>query len=87
MCLHELATNAAKYGALSNGTGQVRVAWELTEPGKARLVWRELGGPRVATPERKGFGTRLIESSFDGGSEPCVEFWPEGLVCTLELGL
>jgi two-component sensor histidine kinase len=87
LCLHELATNAAKYGALSNGTGQVDVAWELLEARKAKLTWRESGGPPVATPERKGFGTRLIETSFSEGSQPCVEFRPEGLVCTLELGL
>jgi PAS domain S-box-containing protein len=87
LCLHELATNAAKYGALSNGSGKVDVAWELLEPRKARLIWRESGGPPVATPERRGFGTRLIETSFSEGSQPCVEFRPEGLVCTLELRL
>ena len=59
MCLHELATNAAKYGALSNGTGRVHVTWKLISNGeqnKVRLSWRESGGPPVTVPERKGFG-------------------------------
>ena len=69
MCLHELATNAAKYGALSNGTGQVHVAWELLGNGsdrKVKISWRESGGPPVAAPQRKGFGSVLIEQSFFG---------------------
>jgi len=86
LCLHELATNAAKYGALSNGTGQVHIAWELAAPGTARFTWRESGGPSVVAPERTGFGTRLIESS-NGTSEPCIEYPPEGVTCTLELSL
>ena len=87
LCLHELATNAAKYGALSNGTGKVRVAWELTEPGKARLIWRERAGQGWRLLNARGSARGLSRSSFNGGSEPCVEFRPEGLVCTLELGL
>src|SRR3954453_22527133 len=70
LCLHELATNAAKYGALSNGAGQVHVAWEPVGPDKARLSWRETGGPAVVAPQRTGFGSRLIESS-NGTGEPC----------------
>ena len=85
MCLHELATNAAKYGSLSNGSGRVHLGWELTGPGMAKFTWRESGGPRVTPPERAGFGTRLIESSFSDESGPTVQFRPEGLICTLEL--
>jgi two-component sensor histidine kinase len=56
MCLHELATNAAKYGPLSNGSGRVHVAWQdsAKSPGRVRLSWEESGGPRVAIPARKG---------------------------------
>ena len=75
MCLHELATNAAKYGALSNGTGQVHVLWELLGNGsdrKVRLSWRETGGPPVTAPQRKGFGSVLIEQSFVGYGETCL---------------
>jgi two-component sensor histidine kinase len=90
MCLHELATNAAKYGALSNGTGQVRVAWGLIGNGdgrKVRLSWVETGGPPVSVPERKGFGSILIESSFRGEGETCIEYAPEGIRCLLEVSV
>ena len=73
MCLHELATNAAKYGALSNGTGKVSVGWELLGNGvdrKIKLSWRETGGPPVSVPQRKGFGSLLIEQSFWGMGRP-----------------
>jgi PAS domain S-box-containing protein len=90
MCLHELATNAAKYGALSNGTGRVRVTWKLVSNGersKVRLSWRETGGPPVTAPERKGFGSLLIEQSFNGEGEGRVDFRPDGVRCSLELSL
>ena len=90
MCLHELATNAAKYGALSNGTGQVHLAWELIRngsEGKIKLTWRESGGPPVTTPQRKGFGSVLIEQSFLGYGETFFDFRPDGLRCSLELSL
>jgi PAS domain S-box-containing protein len=90
MCLHELATNAAKYGALSNGSGQVHVAWELIGNGgdrKVRLSWRETGGPPVTGPQRKGFGSVLIEHSFVGCGETLLDFPPDGLRCSLELSL
>ena len=82
LCLHELATNAVKYGALSNGTGQVHVAWEPVgnaERRNVRLTWRETGGPPVAVPKRKGFGSLLIESSGDSR----VDFRPDGVRCSL----
>jgi PAS domain S-box-containing protein len=59
MVLHELATNATKYGALSNADGRVAVTW-TRRPGGWRLAWREHGGPAVVAPSRKGFGSRLI---------------------------
>lgn len=63
MIFHELATNAAKYGALTQGDGRVMVDWRLTDQKEPRLeiVWKEVGGAPVSTPERRGFGTRLIE--------------------------
>ena len=60
MALHELATNAVKYGALSTPAGRVKVEWS-TQPGqKLHLRWTETGGPRVAPPTKEGFGTRAI---------------------------
>jgi two-component sensor histidine kinase len=89
LVVHELTTNAAKYGALSTGSGQVEVAWSLTGAASAsrlRLVWSEKGGPSVSPPQRLGFGTRLITTSFErvGGS---VQFaHPEsGVRCTIEV--
>jgi two-component sensor histidine kinase len=90
MMLHELATNAAKYGALSNDTGEVFVDWrELGEGSGTRvqLIWRETGGPSVAAaPERKGFGTTLIQRGLTAqfGGKADIEFAPDGLHCTLE---
>jgi PAS domain S-box-containing protein len=60
LVLHELATNAAKYGALSNGEGRLTILWHI-EDKKVRLIWQESGGPEVAPNPRKGFGTRLID--------------------------
>ena len=88
MCLHELATNAAKYGALSNGSGQVHVNWELLGNGsdrKVRLSWRESGGPPVTAPQRKGFGSVLIEQGLVGYGETFLDFRPDGLRCSLEI--
>jgi two-component sensor histidine kinase len=89
MMLHELATNAAKYGALSNDTGEVFVDWRtLSEGGNTRIVlnWREFGGPSVVAPERKGFGTTLIQRGLTSqlGGSANIEFASDGLRCTLE---
>jgi two-component sensor histidine kinase len=87
MGIHELATNAVKYGALSNATGQVSVVWtvDATVPVTLRLEWKESGGPRVSRPRRVGFGSRLIERSVahDLDGEAKIDFRPEGLVCTI----
>ena len=88
MALHELATNAVKYGALSNATGRVRVGWEPTSGNRLRLRWQESGGPTVKPPERKGFGSQLIERALDGDQGAArFEFAPQGVMCTLEIAL
>jgi PAS domain S-box-containing protein len=89
MALQELATNAVKYGALSNATGRIEIAWKLdcagSEP-RLHLSWRETGGPKVEAPARRGFGSRLIERSLarDLDGEVRLEFQPAGLVCTVD---
>jgi two-component system CheB/CheR fusion protein len=91
MALHELATNAVKYGALSNGSGQVSVAWQLLgdrEPSRVKLCWHESGGPPVKPPEHNGFGTMLLERALEGGQGAAhLDFDPKGLICILELAL
>jgi two-component sensor histidine kinase len=83
LVLHELATNAAKYGALSKPEGRVRVTWRLDgdrDP-RVRLAWEERDGPNVSPPEEIGFGTRLIERvfSYELGGDAKLEFRPTGL--------
>jgi two-component system, chemotaxis family, CheB/CheR fusion protein len=91
MALHELATNAAKYGALSNETGRVRVVWETSRDGPAksvRLSWQESGGPPVNPPQQKGFGSLLIERALQNElGQARLDFHPDGLVCTIEISL
>jgi PAS domain S-box-containing protein len=88
MALQELATNAVKYGALSNSTGEVRISWRVQqEAGERRLhlAWIESGGPSVVVPKHRGFGTRLIERSLaqELEGEVQITFEPAGLVCTV----
>jgi two-component sensor histidine kinase len=87
MIIHEIATNAAKYGALSNDAGIVAIDWEvIDEPKpKLRLIWTETGGPPVVAPVRRGFGSRLIERSARDqlGGEATVDFLPRGVVYTV----
>jgi PAS domain S-box-containing protein len=92
LAIHELATNAVKYGALSVDAGFVEISWSVAaQEGGQRLhfTWREQGGPAVAAPTRRGFGTRLIERSlaaeFEG--EVRIAFEPSGVVCTVEAPL
>ena len=93
MTLHELTTNAAKYGALSVETGRVDIVWRvmLGESGAGRLAmeWRESGGPQVTEPSRRGYGTRLINGgvSRELGGTVHLEFAPSGLCCTLDVPL
>jgi PAS domain S-box-containing protein len=81
--LHELATNAAKYGAWSVPEGHVRVDWSRTADGRLILRWSEDGGPPVKPPTRRGFGTRVIESMIRGQlrGEMNLAWRPEGLAC------
>jgi two-component sensor histidine kinase len=82
--LHELATNASKYGALSDAKGQVRLTWSRGDDGQLTLRWTELGGPRVNKPERKGFGSRLIEATTSQlGGNTRFDWRSEGLVCEI----
>jgi len=92
MGLHELATNARKYGALSIAGGRLSVTWTIGEDAGERrlaLVWRERGGPPVAPPTRFGFGSRLLRRALgvdlDGSVQ--LDFDPEGLRCTIEFPL
>lgn len=91
MVLHELATNAVKYGSLSNDGGRVRVSWtEAEEGGESvlQLDWHEEGGPAVLPPARTGFGLRMIGRALRGGqTAPEFDFRPEGLRCRLRLTL
>jgi two-component sensor histidine kinase len=92
MIVHEIATNAAKYGALSNDTGTVAVDWEILDESdgrKLRLIWTEAGGPPVTAPVQRGFGSRLIERSARDqlAGEATVDFLPRGVVYTLTCAL
>jgi two-component sensor histidine kinase len=88
LVFHELATNAAKYGALSAETGRLQVRWELTGGGDAGTItieWIESGGPPVRPPRRKGFGSRLIDNSIAGrlGGTVDMDFPRNGLRCRM----
>jgi two-component sensor histidine kinase len=88
LLFHELATNAAKYGALSAADGRVDVRWQVVDA-RLELTWRERGGPPVTIPTRRGFGSRLIERSLKGEmrGEAALDFAPDGLVCRVVLPL
>jgi PAS domain S-box-containing protein len=85
MVLHELSTNAAKYGAFSNDDGRVEIAWHAIEGGKAELTWTERGGPPVAREPVPGFGNKLITRviAYDLQGNANLRFMPEGLHCRL----
>ena len=87
MVFHELATNAAKYGALSRD-GRLRLSWR-TEPGALHLEWREEGGPPTQPPSRRGFGSRLIERTITGelGGRIALDYRPDGLLCAFTVPL
>jgi len=92
MALHELATNAVKYGALSNAAGELHLTWSVDRsisPARLRLRWEEKGGPPVTPPKRRGFGSRLIERSLaqDLEGDAKIEFAPTGVVCTVDAPL
>ncbi len=82
LCLHELAANATKHGALSTAQGQVQVSWRTLPNGLVELNWRESGGPPVTPPTREGFGTRLLKQGLSRRPNASVttEYRPEGFV-------
>lgn len=83
--LHELATNAAKYGALSHPNGKLNVRWSEMD-GQLRLCWTETGGPAAQKPERKGVGSRIIEAMIaQQKGQVHVDWREDGLVCEIAL--
>ncbi len=92
MAIHELCTNAIKYGSLSVASGKVQVVWTFQPReggGQLTLTWRERGGPPVAAPARKGFGSTLIKEGLtsDLGGTVELNYDPTGLVCVIEASL
>ncbi len=90
MVFHELATNAAKYGALSVEAGVLEVSWRAgAGSDRMEIAWVERGGPPVTPPTTSGFGSRLIATSLKGelGGDAVFDYRPEGLVCLLTLRL
>ncbi len=91
MALHELLTNAVKYGSLSNDAGKVHLTWITTATAEPwiKIFWQETEGPVILRPTRRGFGSRLLEQVLgrDLGGEIQVEFRPEGLVCSITVPL
>ena len=91
LALHELATNAAKYGALSKSNGRVEVAWTIENGAddrtRLRFVWRENGGPPVQPPKKIGFGSRLIKSALTAQLAASVDmdFRENGMICTIDV--
>ncbi len=87
LAIHELATNAAKYGALRTGDGRIHIDWDLLSPTLVELHWREEGGPPVSEPEKRGFGRDLIEKivAHELKSEVDLKFNPGGVECTLRV--
>ena len=89
MAIHELSTNAAKYGALSNPEGRVDVSWEVhrsaVDEDRFALSWKETGGPPVEEPARRGFGSRLIEQNLASelSGEATIFYEPDGIRCTI----
>ncbi len=91
LAIHELATNAVKYGALSQPAGRVEIAWRIEQASPLELVfeWRETGGPKVNTPERQGFGTEMLERTlaFEFQARSLLAYNPAGIQCTIRIPL
>ena len=87
LAIHELATNAAKYGALSTGEGEVTVVWTKISENRVRLEWRERGGPPVPANPPRGFGTDLIEKivAHELGTAVELDYRKEGVTCVLTI--
>ena len=85
MALNELGTNAVKYGALSGDRGMINIRWDFpsaTEKTRLEFSWQETGGPEVSPPQRRGFGTTLIERALasEMQGETAVEYLPSGVI-------
>ena len=91
MVIHELCTNATKYGALSVTSGRVSIKWRVSEDHPKRFIlwWIETKGPAVKEPSRKSFGSRLIEQALPGQlqGEARLQFEPSGLICEVNIPL
>ena len=89
LVIHELSTNALKYGALSHSSGQVELTWDCDagDPAVVRARWQEFGGPPVLPPRYKGFGTLLIRRAIADAGRPTTElrFEPDGVICEMAL--
>lgn len=89
LAFHELAINALKYGALSVPAGHVDIRWSVEPDDQLRIEWTERGGPTAHPPERRGFGTRIIEQALPNelGGAVAVDYRPEGLRCSIRAPL
>jgi two-component sensor histidine kinase len=91
MAVHELGTNAVKYGALSNDAGRIQIRWNVDDASgrqKLLLTWLESGGPPVRAPDGKGFGTRMIERALKGEQGAAdFNFAPDGLRFVMSMGI
>ena len=87
LVLHELMTNAAKYGALSAETGRLAIDWAMEPSGDLALRWRESGGPAVKAPQRRGFGSIVVEQSipFELRGEAAIDYHPAGVCATFKI--
>jgi two-component sensor histidine kinase len=90
IALHELATNAVKYGAFSNDTGSILITWTIEPaPDGDRLIlhWQEKDGPRVTPPSHKGFGSHVIERglAYELGGSVDLDYQPGGVICTINI--
>ena len=85
LAIHELATNATKYGALSVPDGKVSITWTREDLEKVKIIWQETQGPEVAKPQKSGFGTNLIEKiiSYELNSKVALDFLDEGVRCEI----
>jgi PAS domain S-box-containing protein len=92
LAIHELATNALKYGALSNESGSVSLHWSIADHEENRrfaMAWKEKGGPRIKAPRSEGFGGMVIRQSVarEQNSKVTLDYQPQGLICQLEFEL
>jgi two-component sensor histidine kinase len=92
LVFHELATNAAKFGALSNACGKIEVCWDVDDddkPAEVRIAWRESGGPKVSSPMAGGFGSKLLERAVahELGGQTVVDYAEAGIEYRLRLPL